>query len=352
MSHKTISTTDVEPSNAPVRRVTINEIAAETNLSKATVSLVLRNSPSIPEATKLRVLEAAQRLGYVYNRGAASLRGRQTNTVGIIVNDLTNPYFAEIVSSIQQRLTEIGQFSLLCNTGESLEIQSSFVEKLREYNVDGIVLSPAEGTHPEWLRELNATGIPLVLFSRYIDAGIDAVGADNTGGMRLAMEHLIELGHRRIAFVGANRRNSTGSDRLDGYIKALEVARLKVDDALMKYCPPTREHGFRAIHELMQISEPPTAIACFNDVLAFGVMLGLRALNIKIGEQVSVIGFDNIAEADLWRPRLTTVDVPRHALAVETSKILVQKIGKGDTGPTIRTLLKPELRIRETTGPA
>lgn len=351
MKQKTVSTTDSEASTGPTRKITINEIAAETNVSKATVSLVLRNSPSIPEKTRARVLEAAQRLGYVYNRGAASLRGRQTNTVGVIVNDLTNPYFAEIVSSIQQRLTEIGQFSLLCNTGESLDIQSSFVEKLREYNVDGIVLSPAEGTSPEWLREVSATGIPLVLFSRYIDAGIDAVGADNIGGMRLAMEHLIELGHRRIALVGANQRNSTGSDRLDGYLKALAVARLPVDEALLKYCPPTRDHGFQAIHELMQLDDPPTAVACFNDVLAFGVMLGLRALDISIGEQVSVVGFDDIAEAALWRPRLTTVAVPRHDLAVETSNILVRRIGSNSAGPIVRTLLQPQLLIRETTSP-
>ena len=334
----------------PPRKVTINDIAAATGVSRATVSLVLRNSPSIPEKTRARVLGTAQRLGYVYNRGAASLRGRLTNTVGIIVNDLTNPYFAEIVSAIQQRLTEIGRFSFLCNTGEDLQLQASFVEKLREHNVDGIVLCPAEGTTPQWLREVSATGIPVVLFSRHVEADIDSVGADNFGGMRLAMEHLIALGHRRIALVGANNRTSTGSDRLEGYLKALVVARLPVDEALIKYCNPTRDAGFRAVSELMQGSNPPTAVVCFNDVLAFGVMLGLRALDIRIGAQVSVIGFDGIAEAALWRPRLTTVAIPRLELAVETGSRLLRRISRTEE-PVSRTLLPAELVIRETTSP-
>lgn len=349
MKQRTIRASLLEAGAPQSHKVTINEIAAATQLSKATVSLVLRNSPSIPEKTRTRVLEAAQRLGYVYNRGAASLRGRQTNTVGIIVNDLTNPYFAEIVASIQRRLTDIGRFSFLCNTGESLEMQSSFVEKLREHNVDGIVLSPAEGTSPEWLREVSATGIPLVLFSRHVEAGIDSVGADNFGGMRLAMEHLIELGHRRIAFVGANQRTSTGADRLEGYLKALSVARMSPDPALITYCPPTRDDGFRAVHALMGMSQPPTAVVCFNDVLAFGVMLGLRALGIKIGKQVSVIGFDDIAEAALWRPGLTTVAIPRHELATETSNILARRISGDPLEKGMRTLLQPNLVIRETT---
>ena len=340
------------PGAAPGRKVTINDIAEATALSKATVSLVLRNSPSIPEVTRSRVLEAASRLGYVYHRGAASLRGGTTRTVGIVVNDITNPYFAETVALIQQRLTAAGRFSFLCNTGEDLAVQSSFVEKMREYNVDGIIMSPAEGTDPQWLRQLGATGMPLVLFSRHIDAGVDNVGADNVGGMRLAMEHLVELGHRRIAMVGANQRTSTGIERLEGYLKAVKVARLPQDERLIKYSLPSRDAGFKAARELMELADRPTAIVCFNDVLAFGVMLGLRSLGLAPGTDVSVIGFDDVAEASLWRPTLTSIQVPLAVLAEEASQLLLSRIGQALPSSATRVLLPVTIAVRETTGRA
>lgn len=334
------------------RKVTISDIAEATALSKATISLVLRNSPSIPEVTRERVLEAASRLGYVYHRGAASLRGGQTRTVGIVVNDINNPYFAEIVALIQQKLTTAGRFSFLCNTDEDLKVQSGFVEKMREYNVDGIIMSPAEGTDPQWLRQLGETGMPVALFSRYIDSGVDSVSPDNVGGMRLAMEHLVELGHRRIAMVGANERNSTGIDRLAGYLKAVKVARLPEDERLIKYALPSREAGFKAARELMELADKPTAIVCFNDVLAFGVMLGLRSLGLSPGREVSVIGFDDIAESSLWLPALTSIKVSVAALAEEASQLLLTRVSQAHPSSASRILLPVSLAVRETTGRA
>ena len=202
------------------------------------------------------------------------------------------------------------------------------------------------------MREIAATGLPLVLFSRHVEAGIDSVGPDNFGGMRLAMEHLIELGHRRIALVGANERNSTGTERLAGYLKALTVARLPANRSLVKFCAPSRDEGFRAVQELMQLAAPPTAIACFNDVLAFGVMLGLRDLKMVPGQDVSVIGFDDIAEAGLWRPRLTTIAIPRRELAVEAGDLLNSRIANKSSASAGRTLVQTKLIVRETTSKA
>lgn len=340
------------PGTAPTRKVTISDIAEATALSKATISLVLRDSPSIPGVTRERVLEAASRLGYVYHRGAASLRGGTTRTVGVVVNDITNPYFAETVALIQQRLTAAGRFSFLCNTGEDLTVQSSFVEKMREYNVDGIIMSPAEGTDPQWLHRLSDAGMPVVLFSRSVDTGVDSVIPDNVGGMRLAMEHLVELGHRRVAMVGANQRNSTGTGRLEGYLKALKVARLPEDRRLIKYSLPSRDAGFKAARELMELTERPTAIVCFNDVLAFGVMLGLRSLGLSPGADISVVGFDDIAETSLWQPALTSIKVPIGALAEEASQLLLTRVGQPKPASAARILLPVSIAIRETTGPA
>jgi LacI family transcriptional regulator len=341
----------VSPAEAPQTpsRVTIGDIAAATNLSKATVSLVLRGSSAIPPATHARVQAAASRLGYVYNRGAASLRSATTNTVGIVVNDVTNPYFAEIVAALQRRLTAAGRFCFLCNTGEDTDLQARFVETLREHRVDGIILCPADGTDAGWLDRVRQTGKPLILLSRFIDAGLDCVGPDNAGGMRLAMEHLIAGGHTRIALVGANERNSTGSERLEGYCRGLAAARLAIVPELIVRGPPTRDEGFRAAVGLMALAEPPTAIACFNDVLAFGVMLGLRSLGLAPGAHVSVIGFDDVAEAALWRPALTTVAIPREALAEEASRRLLARIGLEREAPPARILLPASLVVRATT---
>lgn len=331
------------------RRPTLVDVAKEVGLSPSTVSLVLRDSPTIPDRTRKRVLEAADQLGYVYNRRAAGLRSAQSGIVGVVVNDLTNPYFAEIVASIQESMTLHGRVVVLSNTAESTERQSKFLDTMREYNVDGIVICPAENTSSELIEKIQSWRIPCILFSRNMPSiAADSVAGENRFGMYQVTQHLIKLGHRRIAMIGTNDRTSTGRDRREGYIDGLLKANLPIEEDLMITCPATRADGMRAISTLMDKQDPPTAAVCFNDILAFGAMLGLRALNLEPGRDFSVTGFDDIAESELWRPALTSVAISRSQIGDEVVSLLLRRLSDPGASYQHRSI-KTELIIRETT---
>ncbi|WP_081949076.1 LacI family DNA-binding transcriptional regulator [Litchfieldella xinjiangensis] len=341
--------TDKSVSTQPPRRVTLVDVAKKVGVSTSTVSLVLRDSPTIPERTRKRVLEAADQLGYVYNRRAAGLRSAQSGIVGVVVNDLTNPYFAEIVASIQESMTMHGRVVVLSNTAESTERQKKFVDTMREYNVDGIVICPAENTTPDLIQKIQAWRKPCILFSRNIPSiEADYVAGDNRGGMYKVTQHLIELGHRRIAMIGVNDRTSTGRDRRDGYLDGLANAGISVEKELMVTCPATRADGMEAISNVLDKENPPTAAVCFNDIVAFGVMLGLRARQLEPGRDFSVTGFDDIAESRLWRPALTSVAISRSQIGDEVVSLLLRRLREPDS-PYEHSSINTELVVRDST---
>jgi len=338
--------------NTPVPRrshITQSDIARAAGVSRATVSLVLRNSSTIPHRTREHVLRCAEQLGYVYNRGAASLRTASTHTVGLVVHDITNPYFAETVAAIQRELGKQGRVAFLGDTGDSPEQQRAFVDTIREYNVDGIIMSPAAGTDAAWIARLKDWRLPCVTFSRTLaDADVDYVGGDNFGGTRQATEHLLALGHRRIAMIGANQAISTGRERLAGYRGALSDAGLKSDENLIVACPATRKAGHDALIHLLCQKNAPTAAVCFNDVIAFGVMLALQNLGRKAGKDFSVIGYDDVPEAVLWSPGLTTQRVVCDAIGQTAVRLLLRRLAE-PTAPTERVIIPPEFQVRQTT---
>ncbi|ACL55680.1 transcriptional regulator, LacI family [Methylobacterium nodulans ORS 2060] len=331
-------------------RPTLQDIAQATGLSRATVSLVLRNNPSIPERTRRRVLSAAEQLGYVYNRGAASLRSTQTRLVGLAINDLVNPYFAEVTAAIEDALTAQNRIVILSNTGESVERQSAFAATIREYNVDGLLVVPARGTDAAFADLLRSWRLPFVMVSRSVPgAETDLVQADHRAGMVSATEHLISLGHRRIGFIGLNTDISTGRERLEGYQQALARSGIEFEPQLVRSGPASRDAGMSQVFALLDLPDPPTATVCFNDVVAFGAMLGLRARSLTPGLDFSVVGFDDVAEATLWRPALTSVSVPSKLIGQTAAELLVRRIDDLDA-PVSVVHLPTELIIRDTTG--
>lgn len=335
--------------SAQKARITLTDIAKAAGVSRATVSLVLRDSPSIPRRTKEHVLQHAERLGYVYNRGAASLRTAKTNIVGLVIHDITNPYFAEIAAAIQRELAKYGRVAFLGDTGDSPDRQQAFIDTIREYFVDGIIMSPAAGTDPKWMAKLRDWRLPCVMVSRSLpDVPIDYVGGDNVGGMREATSHLISLGHRHIAMIGVNESISTGRERLQGYLQALRSAGLEVRTDLIVTCPATREAAHKALIRLLRLPQPPTAAVCFNDVTAFGVMLALQNLGLEVGKDFSVVGYDDVAEAVLWKPSLTTQRVEVELIGQRAVSLLIRRI-QDWTAPVENLVIPPSFQIRETT---
>ncbi len=330
-------------------RPTVKDIARHAGVSPATVSLVLRDSPLVAEATRAGVRSSINSLGYVYHRAAANLRTRLTHTVGLVICEITNPFYAELAAGIDDALDRAGWVAFVANTAESPARQSRFIARMREHRVDGILLTPAEGTSPEVVDGLRRQGVPVVQMLRRVgEASADYVSADFRLGMTLAAERLIRLGHRRIAFVGGARRVSPARDRTEAFREILSRFGLSVGPIIN--CLPTREEGAAAVGRLFQEkSNAPTAVLCHNDLCALGVMLGLADIGLMPGRDVAVIGFDNISEGAMHRPALTTVAIGARQLGEEAAGLLLRRI-KSPEGSPESIILPPRLIVRSSCG--
>ena len=340
----------MRPMLPPGRRVTLTEVAAHAKVSRATASLVVRNSPLVAGATRQRVQGAMDQLGYVYHRGAASLRSQRTHTVGLIITDLANPFFAELTLGVESALSAAGQAVVLGTTADALPAQDRLLATMHEHNVDGILLCPAAGTSTSILERLAAWRLPYALLARYIPGvGADYAGMANVRGARQAVEHLLMHGHRRIAFVGGSEGSSARRDRLAGYTEALLAAGIQPDPALIPTCPPTRAGGHAAAGALLARDADPTAALCYNDVVAFGVMLGVLAAGLVPGRDFAVVGFDDIEEATLWHPALTTLSIAPRRIGEAAAELLLARIADPQRPPQ-QQILNPTLVIRASCG--
>jgi LacI family transcriptional regulator len=311
-------------------RVTIVEIAAAAGVSKSTVSLVLKGSDSIRPATRDRVNAAIRELGYVYNRGAANLRRARSNMVGMIIHDLINPFCAELAVGIERSFQAAGYVPFIANTAESPVRQAEVIKLMREQGVAGLIVSAARGTPDDALDSLVAAGVPIVLAMRRLKGRrIPVVSPDNRLGARLAVERLVELGHRRIAFLGGHADSAVRSERLEGFRAALADAGLDPYGAVTVASVPTREGGAQALETVLGQRNPPTGAVCFNDIVAFGVCLGLRRRGIQPGHSFAVIGFDDVQEAVHADPPLTTIAVDVMGLGERAAQTVLRMIETG-----------------------
>jgi LacI family transcriptional regulator len=337
------------------RKVTLADIAHGCDVSRATVSLVLRGSPLVNRLTRSRVEAELKRQGYVYNRAAANLRRRTSSSIALVINDLGNPFFAEFAAGVDEALGAAGFVTLLGNTGESAERQQAVLTSLIEHGPAGIILSPAEGSDGD--RVLAAVGLhtPLLVFNRELD---DADGKprwetlemDNPTGARLATEHLIGLGHRRIAFFGGHRDSSSCHQRRQGYAQAMHAAGLEVDPGWLVESAPTRLEAARQTGALFSRDPAPTAAVCYNDAVALGLMLGLTSRGRRPGEDFAVTGFDDIAEASVSVPPLTTIAVDPRGRGRQAATLLLARIHQAEATPT-RIIAPVQLVVRESSCP-
>jgi LacI family transcriptional regulator, galactose operon repressor len=328
-------------------RVTLLDIASDAGVSRATVSLVLRNAPSVAPSTRKRVLQSISRLGYVYHRGAASLRTQRSHAIGLIVSDITNPFFAEIIVSIEDWLGLAGLVTILGNTSENPEKQQRLLRSMSEYPADGILICSTQGSD-KGSGNLQGRLPPVVAFTRPI-SGVDYAGVDNVAGSELAIDHLSALGHRHIAFVGGPSQLSSAQQRFLGYRQGLEKNRLPFQQELFVEQAPTRKGGFQGLMTALTLSPTPTAAVCFNDVVALGAIEALRAAGKQPGKDFSILGFNNIADAHFGN--LTTVDTSPAKIGEAAADLLLHRI-KEPNAPLRQVILTPRLVIRESTARA
>lgn len=318
---------------ASAARVTMIDIARHAGVSKSTVSLVLQASPLVKAETREKVVAAIDELGYVYNRGAANLRGSRSNIVGMVINDLANPFFAELAVGIERVFHAAGYIPFIANTIENPKRQSEVLRSMSEHDIAGLIICPARASRAADIDALVQLGVPTVLAMRRL-AGLkfSSVTPDNLRGARRATEHLITLGHRRIAFFGGYSDMIAQNDRCGGYQAALAAAGIAIDPALVIEGPPNRECGFNAVGHVLDMASPPTAALCFNDVVAFGVLSGLERRGLAAGRDFALVGFDDVAEARHTNPPLTTVHVDTGALGERAAHQVLRMI-HGDTRP-------------------
>lgn len=327
------------------RRLTIDDVAKVAGVSRSTVSLVLRNSELVAERTNVIVREAADRIGYVYNRTAA-LRARLSNLVGIIIPDLTNPFFSELTAGVDQVLNEAGWISLLGNSWESGASQEKILRRMHEHNVDAVIVCPTNASENATNEHLARSGLRVLQVLRRQDDETSYLGIDYADGVSLAVNHLYDLGHEDIVFLGGERIHSAATERFKGYQSSMRERELEPRHVP---CILRRSGAVDAVTELSRAGKLPTAFVCFNDVVAVGAMAGLERLGLKVGQDVSVVGFDNIGDAAFTMPPLTTVDTHARQLGETAAKLVLESIREGNP-ITPTTITKASLVVRSSTG--
>lgn len=328
--------------------VTSRDIAREIGLSQSTVSRALRGDPRVTPATRDRVREAAERLRYVPDAAARTLTTGRTQIVGVVVADITNPFYPEIVEVLHGELGQEGYATVLLNEPRADDLAG----QLRGRSVDGLIVVSAL-LDAQFAQQLPRLGMPVVLLNRDVDgADVDCVVSDNVAGGALAAEHLLALGHTRIGLVAGPANTSTARDRERGMREALAQRGVPFDDALRRIGSFSHHSGHQGCLELLRLPQPPTALVCASDVVAFGALDAAKRLGVAVPERLAVVGYDDVAMAGWEAFSLTTIRQPMAQMARRAVQLLMERLRPGsDGGEPQREVFPPHLVKRETTAP-
>jgi LacI family transcriptional regulator len=339
------------------RRPTLKDIAQEANLSPSTISLVLRDPKTtrVGRATRKRVIEIAERLNYRPNLLARSLVGQKSSTLGLVVTTLLNPFYAEITQAIIDRAKEEGYGVLASSVGNGgFEVEQHYALELLDRGVDGLIICSALRKDPV-ISDLRKRGVPFVLTLRGIDEGpsdqpVDFVGVDDRRGSAMITEHLLKMGHSRMALISGPQETSTGYCRLAGALAAFEARGLKADPSLIFKGDYSRRTGYKLALEIIRTKSEVTAIISANDIMAMGVLEAFAEKDIRVPDDIALVGFDDIEMAGLPGVELTTISHPMHTLGRLAVEQLLAKI-KGESDNVVKkSIIDPVLVIRKTCG--
>lgn len=335
-------------------KITIKEIAKEAGVSIATVSMILNNKDhSITNATRMRVLEIVKKHNYIPNAMAGSLVTQKTHLVGLILPDITNPFFPGIARGAEDKANESGYSIIFCNSDDKLEVEEKYIETLTKKMADGIII--AHSSNSEKMSEiLERCKVPIILIDRdfYSENIRGKVLVDNLEGAHKGVSHLINKGYKKIAFLSGSLKTKTAKDRLDGYKLALKESNIKYDENLVKFGEYKIEWGRNGVKELLNENKLIDAIFCGNDLIAIGAMKELKEKGYIIPNDIGVMGFDDIYLAGLVEPSLTTIRQPNYNMGYKAMELLLDNINNKEKNmhdKEIKTItLKTELIIRNS----
>jgi len=333
---------------------TLREVADEAGVHPSTASRALnpRTQGQVNAATVRRVLAAAERLSYRPNAIAQGLRTARTMTVGLVLPDITNPLFPPIVSGLEERLVEQDMSVLIANSGNDPVRERAILDVMTRRRVDGLVVATALRDSP-LIEEMVSRGDPVVLLNRTIDSPrLPSVAADDHLGIGLAVKHLVALGHTRIAHVAGSPSASTGIARREGFETWMRESSVEPDpDLIVSAGWFTHADGEAAFGALLDRGTRPTAVVAANDLIALGCYAALHARGLRVAEDVSVVGYNDVPFAEWVAPPLTTVRIPKHAIGVQAAELILRAIREPGSPPvTIR--LAPDLVERASTARA
>ncbi|MBC7327745.1 LacI family DNA-binding transcriptional regulator [bacterium] len=329
-------------------KITIKEIAKELGVSPSTVSRALRNHPAISEGTKKRVRETAERLGYRPNALARGLATRRSKTIGLIVLDISNPFYAEIAEGVEEVVSSNGYSLLLCNSGYDPEKESKYIGVLRERRVEGIIITTLNVALPH-IQDLWQNGPPFVPID-WFPGDNPCVTTNNVEGARQAIEYLLSIGHRDIAYLAGPSQLPGAMDRVEGYRRALHKYGIPFREELVIYENSTAKDGYKGFKELLERGVKFTALFCANDMVAIGAMRAAQEMGVRIPDDISLVGYDDIEIASLLSVPLTTVWQPRKEQGIMAANLLMEML-KEKKKPLQKVVLEQKLVIRMSTKP-
>ena len=321
-------------------RASIKDVARVAGVSVGTVSNVLNRPDFVSEPTRQRVQQAMSELGFVRNATARQLRAGHSQTVGVVVLDLANPFYTGIVRGIEDRLSQDNHLLMLCSSDEDEDRETRYLRQFAEQGVRGILITPF-GNLSERFDILTNLQIPVVLLDTH-SPDLACVSVDNVKGARLAVTHLLDMGHRRIALLNGPMELQQCRDRSAGTMAAVYEAGLDPADVIIEVPLPdtTGDDGAEAMRRILDSSdEPPTAVFCVNDIVALGVMRTLRERDVEVPQQMAVVGYDDVPIIKELRTPLTSVRQPMHDIGWNAADLLL-------TGTVKQVRFSPELVVR------
>ena len=328
---------------------TSQDVAKKAGVSVATVSRVLNGSPLVTESVQHKVLHAVKELNYQPNRTAQRLRAGRSQVIGLIISDIQNPFFTAVVRGIEDVAYRDGYSLILCNSDEDPEKEKLYINVMRSEEVAGVILASASEAAPQ-VDDLITYNIPVVAVDRQIaDKQIDSVLAANIEGAREAVAYLIKLGHRHIGFVGLPLTHTPGKERYEGYSLALREHNLKLSTDLVCIADAKQQGGYEHTRDLLANQPHITALFVANNLMTLGALNAIRERGLKIPDEISVIGFDDMPWASLQQPPLTAVAQPTYELGQRAAELLLGRL-KERNKPAVLEHLPTQLIVRGSTG--
>ena len=329
--------------------VTIKDIAQLAGVSKTTVSKVLnKKDQKISNATRKKILAIVKEKNYTPNKMAQSLVTKKTKTIGVIIPDIRNPFFTDIVRGVEDKAIKEDYNIILCNTDENPQKEIKAFNALLQKMVDGIIFAPSSKMDLN-SKQYGLSTKPIVLVDKKLQIenlkGI--VSLDNEEGTFLQVNHLVENNHKKILYLSGPLKNEITRDRIKGYKKALEQANIKYDENLVIQGEYSLEWGYEIIKSLKRLNF--TAICAANDLIAIGAMKALKERNVNIPKDISVVGFDDIQTSNIIEPQLTTINQNSYNMGYESANILIKNLQENKLNDIQKIVFKPELIIRSST---